>query len=70
MLIAVAKDHDECILDAVFTKSPELAKVYWHGKGIHPHKTVYYTDKDLENHPTGVIPLLPKRVIALLHQVQ
>ena len=58
MPILIAKTYDGKIENIVFSKSRELAVAYWHGKGIHPHSIHTVCDRDMEDHPTGVLPIL------------
>lgn len=61
-MVFIAYDHNGYVTSIVSAKSEELAKAWWHGAGVD-----VYTSKNLENvanftpldqHPTGVIPLL------------
>jgi len=57
-VICIAKNHKNRILSVVLTKNIELAKAFWHGKGIIPHTITELTEANLLEHPTGVIPIV------------
>ncbi len=61
-MVFIAYNHEGYITSIISAKSEELAKAWWHGAEVDVH-----TSKCLENpanftpldqHPTGVIPLL------------
>lgn len=58
MPIYVAYNYDNYPINIVVSKSEELAKAYWHGKGILPNRSREITLEDLKNHPTGVLPIM------------
>lgn len=53
----LACDYNDNILAGVIAESEKLASAYFQGRDIYPHHLKSHSDKDLENHPTGVIPL-------------
>ena len=57
-MICIARNYDGYIIDIVLARSLELANIYWQGKGVYPHRTDIREEYQLENHPTGVIPIL------------
>ncbi|KKL87303.1 hypothetical protein LCGC14_1936030 [marine sediment metagenome] len=65
MPIFIAKTYDGKVENIVFSKSRELAVAYWHGKDIHPHSIHVVSDQNLENHPTGVLPILSTKKLEL-----
>lgn len=58
MPIFIAKDFDGFTIDIVLAKSYELAQVYWQGKGIVSHSIERKCESHLDNHSTGVLPIL------------
>jgi hypothetical protein len=65
MPILIAKTYDGKVENIVFSKSRELAVAYWHGKGIYPHSIHTVCDKNMEDHPTGVLPILSTKEMEL-----
>ena len=63
MIVFIALDYSDNILDVVVARSYELAMVYWQGKGIIPHHTRQIIPADLENHPTGVVPVVTTKEV-------
>lgn len=65
MPIYVAKNYDGFVESVVLARNYELAYAYWQGLGVIPHSVDTLTNKDLEDHPTGVIPIVKtkKKVI-------
>ena len=63
MIVFIARDYSDNILDVVVARSHELAIVYWQGKGIIPHHTSQITLEDFDNHPTGVLPVVTTKEI-------
>jgi len=58
MPIYIARDQNNIPIGAVLSENKKLANAYWQGIGLHPHNVSVYTEDDLDNHPTGVIPLI------------
>jgi len=58
MPIFIAKNFDGKVMSVVLARSYEMAQAYWHVKGIYAHTVDVKTEKDLENHPTGVLPIV------------
>ena len=58
MPIYVAKTYDDKVESIVLADSYELAQAYWQGKDIIAHSVDTRTEKDLDEHPTGVLPIL------------
>jgi hypothetical protein len=58
MPIFIAKEYNGTVMDVVLAKSYELASAYWHGKGVIAHSTTKLDESELENHPTGVLPIV------------
>ena len=54
----MAKDFDGYSESIVLAKNRDLANAFWHGGDIYPHHVDEFGSSCLENHPTGVIPLL------------
>lgn len=63
MPIFIAKTHDGAVESVVLAKSYDLAKAYWQGRQIFPHSVDSKTEKDLEKHPTGVLPIVTTAVV-------
>lgn len=58
-MIFIAYNYEGIPISVVNAKSKELAYAYWHGAGIIPHSHKSLDDfTPLEEHPTGVIPLI------------
>jgi len=66
MPIYVAKNYDGRVVSVVLAKSYELAQAYWQGQGLFPHSVDQWTEKALEDHPTGVLPIL-KTMVKTIH---
>ena len=58
MPIYIAKTPDEKVQSVVLANNYELALAYWQGKGITSHVIVTMTEKDLDGHSTGVLPIV------------
>lgn len=58
MPIFVAKRYDGKVQDVVLARSYDLANAYWHGKGVIAHSIVTLREGDLNDHPTGVLPVV------------
>lgn len=58
MPIYVSVNYNGYVEDIILAESKSLAIVYWQGKGIYPYTTRKYTEEDLKDHITGVIPIL------------
>jgi len=56
----IGYNHEGKPISIVVAKSKELAYAYWQGKGILPisHKCVEEDFIKLEEHPTGVFPIM------------
>jgi len=65
MPIFIARDYDGTPIDVVLARNFELANAYWHGKGIFPHTHEEKNDSQLENHPTGVLPIVTTKDVHL-----
>ena len=63
MPIFIAKTYEGKVESVVLAKTYELAQAYWQGKKIYAHTVVKKSEKDLENHPTGVLPIVSTKVI-------
>jgi len=58
MPVFIAKEHNGKIRDIVVAKNYELANAYWQGKGIYANSVGILGENTLNDHPTGVIPVL------------
>ena len=58
MPIFIAKTYDGKVESVVLAKNYGLAQAYWQGRDIFPHTVGSKEEKDLEDHPTGVIPIV------------
>jgi len=58
ILISLATNYNGYTISIILAKSKELARVYWQGANIYPHKIRTITQQDMEKHPTGVFPIL------------
>ena len=65
MPIYTAKTYDSKVESIVLADSYELAQAYWQGKGIVAHSVDTRTEKDLNDHITGVLPILHTKKIRL-----
>jgi len=63
MPIFIAKTYEGEAESVVLAKNIELAQAYWQGKRIYPHTIIIKEEKDLENHITGVLPIVHTRKI-------
>ena len=63
MPIFIAKTHTGSIESVVLAKSNALAQAFWQGQGIMAHSVVERNEADLEDHPTGVLPIVKTRKI-------
>lgn len=59
-MIFIAYNYENKPISIVNAKSKELAYAYWQGKDIlpHSHKCVEEDFTKLDNHPTGVYPIM------------
>ncbi len=57
MPIFIARESDGVVLSVVIARNMDLATSYFQGQGVVPYTTDKLSDKDLESHPTGVIPI-------------
>ncbi len=65
-MIFIAVNHDGYIISIVNAKSLELANAYWQGANIIPNTVLNKKDfTPLDEHPTGVIPLLKTRIVKI-----
>jgi hypothetical protein len=55
--IYIAKNYDGKTISIVLARDATLANAYWQGKDIFPHSTHEYTEDDLKEHITGVLPI-------------
>lgn len=58
MPIFIAKTYDGLVESVVLAKSYELAQAYWQGQDIYAHSISERSESDLEDHPTGVMPIV------------
>ena len=58
MPIYVAKTYDGEVKSVILAESYEIAFAYWQGKGTITVKIETVTEKDLTNHPAGVLPIV------------
>jgi len=58
MPIYVSKTYGGKVESVVLANSYELANAFWQGKGFQSHSTLTYTERDLDEHPTGVLPIV------------
>lgn len=63
MPIFIAKTYDGLVESVVLAKSYELAQAYWQGKGIIAHTVDERNESDLDDHPTGVLPIVKTKEI-------
>jgi hypothetical protein len=63
MPVYIAKNYEGTPLDVVFAVNEQLATAYWHGKGVTPHSTQTVSDANLQDHPTGVLPIVSTKVL-------
>lgn len=63
MPIFTAKTYDGSIESVVLAKSYALAQAYWQGKGVMASSVDEKNETDLENHPTGVLPIVKTKEI-------
>jgi len=61
--IFIAKTYEGKVESIVLAKNYELAQAYWQGKNIAAHTVIERSEKDLEEHPTGVLLLLHTKEI-------
>lgn len=67
MPVYVAKDYSGSVIGVVLAKNYELANAFWQGKGIIPHHVDSRTEDDLNNHPTGVLPIISTKEVHTHH---
>jgi len=65
MPIYVAKRYDGKAESVVLADSYELAQAYWQGKEIVANNISTITEKDLDEHPTGVLPLISTKKVMI-----
>jgi hypothetical protein len=58
MPIFIAKQFNGDIESVILAKNYALANVYWQGKGVAAHSVEEINETQLQDHPTGVIPLV------------
>ena len=66
-MVFIGYNHDNKPISIVSAKSKELAYAYWQGKDIlpHSHKTVEEDFTPLNEHPTGVFPIMETAEVSL-----
>ncbi len=62
MPIFIAKTYDGKVESVVLAKSYELAQAYWQGKDIYAHSVDTFTEDDLKDHSTGVLPIVKTEI--------
>jgi len=63
MPIFIAKNYDGRVESIVLAKNEDLANAYWQGMNIFAHSTDVKSEEDLEDHPTGVLPILKTKIV-------
>lgn len=58
MPIYIAKDYEGKTIDIVLAKERQSAEIYWQGKGITACFVDERSEADLDDHPTGVMPIV------------
>ena len=58
MPIFVAKNYEGKTESIVLSKNKDMANAYWQGLGINAHSVREFSEEDLDDHPTGVLPIL------------
>lgn len=67
MPIFIAKRGDGKIESIILSENLSLANAYWQGLGINVHSITEFTEDDLKDHPTGVIPILNPKEKKIYH---
>ena len=62
-MIFIAKNFDGKVMSVVLARSYEMAQAYWHGGKVYAHTVETRTEKDLEDHITGVLPIVHTKEI-------
>lgn len=63
MPLFIAKTYNGSIESVVLAKNYALAQAYWQGSGVVAHTVREISQADLENHPTGVLPIVKTRKV-------
>jgi len=63
MPIFIAKTYDGKVESVVLARSYELAQAYWQGKGIYAYSVDEKSEKNLEDHITGVLPIVKTKIL-------
>ena len=58
MPLYIAMDYEGNIENIVLAKNQDLANAYWQGKNICVHHIDVRDETDLDEHPTGVLPIV------------
>lgn len=58
MPIFIAKTYEGKVESVVLAKNYELAQAYWQGQNVYAHSVTTFTEDNLKNHLTGVIPIV------------
>lgn len=58
MPIFIAKTYNGLVESVVLARNYELAQAYWQGLGVMANSVTEHDESELENHPTGVLPLV------------
>jgi len=62
-VIFIAKNYDGKVMSVVLARSYEMAQAYWQGRKVYAHTVETRTEKDLEDHTTGVLPIVNTKEI-------
>ena len=63
MPIFISRNHKGLIESVVLAKNYELANAYWQGTGIMGASIDVKQESDLDDHPTGVLPIVKTKKI-------
>ncbi len=58
MPIFIAKTYDGYIESVVLAKNEDLASAFWQGKGIYAHSIRVVCEEDIDDHITGIMPIV------------
>lgn len=58
MPLFIARDYDGNVESIVLAKNRELATAFWQGQKIYAHSVDEKTEELLNDHPSGVMPIL------------
>ena len=66
-MVFIGYDYNGSPISVVCAKSKELAYAYWQGKDIlpHSHKCLEEDFTHLDEHPTGVFPIVQTKEVSL-----